>query len=208
MGRHIDVTRPVLGSRAAVVLDVETTGLNPDREEIVELAMVLFHFDGAGRIDYDTVQEYSGLREPSIPIPTDATRVHGITDRDVRGRRLNHKKIQDFMQQAQYVIAHNVDFDRPFVERLFPDVFGAVTWLCTMRDVDWHKRGVAHRRLATIARFFKIEHRDAHRALGDARATFGLLSLANSHGETVLQELLRRRVRRHARARLGPDPTE
>jgi hypothetical protein len=76
------VTKLMLGT--AAVIDVETTGLNPHRDEIVELAITLFRYDRVKGQVLEVVSEYSGLREPSCPIRRDATAVHGITRRMVQ----------------------------------------------------------------------------------------------------------------------------
>src|ERR1035441_1782699 len=77
---------PTVGTGA--VLDVETTGFSPRTDEIVELAMTLFRYDRVAGQVLEIVGEYSGLREPSCPIPRCASTVHGITRRLVRGLRL------------------------------------------------------------------------------------------------------------------------
>lgn len=177
--------------RTAAVLDVETTGLDPRRDEIIELAIVLFQFDPAGAIVRESVEEYVGLREPSIPIPPEATRVHGLTDRDVAGRRLDEARIRALAARAEFIVAHNARFDRPFVERLLPDVFRGKTWLCTCHGVDWKARGAPSKSLPVLTRHFGIRH-TAHRALGDARATLALLRVRDPDGRTVLAELLER----------------
>lgn len=190
--------------RTALVLDVETTGLSPYRDEVVELAIVLFRFDSSGGIFRRSIEEYVGLREPSIPIPPAATRVHGLTNDHVAGHRLDEQRIRSLVSQAEFCIAHNASFDRPFVERLFPKLFRQRPWLCTMRDIDWQARGLTSRSLEAIARHHHIRHDQAHRALGDARTTFALLCLAGTNGEPLLVHLMeqhRRRTERRASAR-------
>jgi DNA polymerase-3 subunit epsilon len=70
---------------SAAVLDVETTGLSSYREEILELAITLFRYDRVKGEVLEVVSEYPGLREPSCRISRDASEVHGITRRTVRG---------------------------------------------------------------------------------------------------------------------------
>src|SRR5690242_16597721 len=61
------------------VFDCETTGTDPNADEIVELALILLDREGleTGR--------FSSLVRPSSPIPEEATAIHGISDKDVAG---------------------------------------------------------------------------------------------------------------------------
>lgn len=181
-------------------MDVETTGLSPYREEIIELALILFRFDDDGLIVRDSVEEYVSLREPTVPISPMATRVHGLTARDVAGHRLDGRRVREMFKQAHYCIAHNASFDRPFVERLLRVARGK-RWLCTCRHINWRARGVASGSLGAVTEYYGIEHDDAHRALADARATFALLSLTGSNGGTLLTDLLERNTRTQRRAK-------
>ncbi|MFC2062667.1 exonuclease domain-containing protein [Chloroflexota bacterium] len=70
MKRNLNLDRPL------AFIDVETTGLNPYVDRIVELSILKIHPDGS--------EEYKSHRvNPEIPIPPVATTVHGITDADV-----------------------------------------------------------------------------------------------------------------------------
>ena len=64
--------------RPLAVFDIESTGLNPRTDRILELAVVRLE-PGGGRT------ERRWLLDPGVPIPAESTAVHGITDETVRG---------------------------------------------------------------------------------------------------------------------------
>lgn len=175
--------------RTGLVVDVETTGLNPLRDEIIELALIRFSFDQSGKIDPDSIVEYTGLREPSCNIPQRATRVHGLTMDDVRGFRFDEERVRELVTDIDFCIAHHAAFDRPFLERLLP-VFRNRVWLCTMTGIAWHRWGAPSRKLENLALQFGIEHDRPHRALHDARMTLALLSLIGPDNRSLLTNLV------------------
>jgi DNA polymerase-3 subunit epsilon len=97
--------------RRAICLDTETTGLKADADRIVQLACVEL-IDGCviGR-------KASWLFNPGIPIPEDATRVHGIRDEDVRDKPSFKDKVQEFIDLIgdNPLVIHNAAFDIGFL---------------------------------------------------------------------------------------------
>jgi len=179
----------ILGS--ACFLDVETTGFSPRTDEIVELAIVLFEFDYADGAIVKIVDTYSGLREPSVPIHPGASRVHGLTIDDLRGERLDARKIRGLMDQAEFMIAHNASFDRPFVCRIFPEA-DAKPWVCSCKEISWRRYGFGSARLQELTRACGIRAQQTHRALDDVSDAIELLRQTNSFtGATFFSELLR-----------------
>ena len=176
----------------AAFVDVETTGLSPARDEVIELAAVLFRFHrGSGEV-LGVLDEFSGLREPSRPIPAAAIAVHGITDADVRGRVLDHARAVGLLARADLLVAHNAPFDRGFLARLYPDL-AVKPWLCSLRDVDWRRRAVVSQRLQDLLALHGLQPDTAHRALADCRAALELLTVRGPDGATYFQEMLRHR---------------
>lgn len=178
---------PSLG--VAGMVDVETTGLSPRYDEIVELALILFAFDRETGEILGVVEEYAGLREPSVPISAGASRVNGITWEMVRGRRLDEQRIEGMLRRAEFLVAHNAYFDRGFVTRLFP-LAARKPWLCSMRNVNWHRFGFPSAALQSLLQHHGIVTGRAHRGAEDARATLELLNRRDPEGQPYFRSLL------------------
>lgn len=178
---------PSLG--IAGMVDVETTGLSHRYDEIVELALILFAFDRETGKILGVVEEYAGLREPSVPISAEASSVHGITWEMVRGRRLDESRIERMLRRAEFLVAHNAVFDRGFVIRLFP-VAARKPWLCSMRNVNWHRFGFSSTALQNLLQYHGIVTGSAHRGAADARATLELLNCTDPDGQPYFRSLL------------------
>lgn len=65
-------------TRMGLFVDVETTGPDPARDEIIELAMAPFVYDLDGAV-LEVGEAFSALREPSNPITPQITALTGIT---------------------------------------------------------------------------------------------------------------------------------
>lgn len=182
----------------AALVDVETTGLSPVRDEVVELALLLFAFDRRTGEVAGVVDEYVGLRQPSRPIPPAATAVHGIADDAVRGRVLDDRRVRALLDRAEFLVAHHAAFDRAFVTRLYPEA-ARKPWLCTVEGIDWRRHGFRSRRLQALLAAHGIRDAGAHRAGADCRAVLALLAHRLPDGTTYLRHLLERYGLRVAR---------
>ncbi|MBO8142077.1 MAG: hypothetical protein H0Z37_07875 [Firmicutes bacterium] len=178
----------------AAVMDVETTGLDPRRDEIIELAIVLFSFHrGTGKV-LEVAEEYTGLQEPNRPIPEFLTNLHGLSNEDVKGRALDDHAVAALIARADFIIAHNAEFDKAFVTRRYP-LAASKPWRCSLKEINWRAHGFRSGRLSYLLLCHNIS-RQQHRALDDARATLELLNLPTKHGHTYLKELLDGRTHR------------
>lgn len=156
-----------------IILDVETTGLDHERDEIIELAMVSFEFTPDGRL-FQLLDTFEQLRDPTIPISEEITKLTGITAEMVAGRSIDPDEVAHFAGAAQVVIAHNAGFDRRFVERTHP-VFGTKAWACSHSEIDWKAEGFGGSRLGYLLAGCGLFH-DGHRAREDCRALLEVLS--------------------------------
>ena len=174
--------------RLGLIVDVETTGLDPDQHKIIELAMLPFHFSSEGRI-FDVRPDYAGFEDPGEPIPPDVIDLKGITDAEVRDQSLDETIVNSLVEASSLVIAHNAGFDRRFLERRIPS-FIDKAWACSLAQIPWSEEGLASCKLdyilGQLGFFF-----DDHRALADCQAVLHLLTLdLPKSGRLIFKTLL------------------
>ncbi|WP_306113808.1 MULTISPECIES: 3'-5' exonuclease [unclassified Roseovarius] len=155
-----------------VIFDSETTGLNPDRDRVVQLAAVRVV---NGRIVAGEV--FDTLVRPGRKIPAQSTKVHRIDDAMVKGAPRFKAVCRDFHQfcEGAVIVAHNAPFDTAFLyrqaERLDIDFDHPV--LDTVHLSAAVFGGSAEHTLDAICDRLEIEIDPSlrHTALGDAQAT-------------------------------------
>lgn len=182
-------------------MDVETTGLSPKTDRVLELALV--RLDQHGEI----LDEWSTRFNPEGPVG--ATHIHGITQRDVERAPLFRDLATMIVPQIAGlpIAAHNARFDLSFLRAEFRRAGWDVPWLpayCTLEGSRHYMPHLDRRRLIDCCWDARIPLNDAHSALGDARATAGLLRhYLQSHRRTTPHDALTS-VQRQAHAVVWP----
>lgn len=134
-----------------VVLDVETTGLDRRRDRIVRLAWITY-------TRYSVTGSYATFVNPGMHIPEAATRINGITDRDVRFAP-TYEKVRPRVAGAlagATVVGHNVGFDLDFTLDMLSGC-GVIRFIDTL---DLAKRafpGLKSYSLSSLCRELSIE---------------------------------------------------
>ncbi|MNR87227.1 DNA polymerase III PolC-type [compost metagenome] len=159
-------------SLKGIILDTETTGLNHRKEEIIEIGLIAFTFNEHGVIG-DVTGVYGGLQQPGKPIPSEITRLTGITDLMVAGQMIDMEAVETLVAPADLIIAHNASFDRPFCEA-FSSVFCDKAWGCSNAEIDWSARGFEGTKLGYLIGQAGYFH-DGHRAVDDCFALLEVL---------------------------------
>lgn len=162
--------------RRGLVVDVETTGLSTENDDVVQLALLPFDYAlGSGLIfDVNKSQAFEALREPRVPISDEATLVTGITNEMVAGQVIDDELVSSIVGDADFVIAHNANFDRVMVEQIWP-CFAEKPWGCTLSAINWLSEGFAAGKLDYLGVQFGWFY-DGHRALADCEACLALLA--------------------------------
>ncbi len=178
-GRQNKYNKKIMG-RTIVVFDCETTGLNREDDEIIEI--------GAVKIDDgNIIEKFSTFVKPSKPIPYAVTKLTGITQDMVKNAPPIEAVIKDFYKFSEGCVlsGHNViDFDIHFIKRA-----GALVGLDfdnelidTMNEARVARLKISKFNLATVTRVLGISLEGAHRAWNDAFATAQVLLRLNSVG--------------------------
>ena len=173
----------------ALVVDVETTGVDRASDVIIELGIVRFTYDAVTGQPVEVLAAESFLEDPGRPLTQEIIDLTGITDDMVRGQRIPDDDVAALLDGVGIVLAHNASFDRPFVERRLP-AFRDVHWGCTQRDIDWRALGVGSHSLEYLVYRHLGAFFDGHRAVDDCRATLALLATPTEGGVLPMQVLL------------------
>ena len=172
--------------KIGIFLDVETTGLDPQIDKIIELALVPFEFTSDGKI-FRVLNGFDQLEDPGKPLPEKITLITGITDGMLKGQRIDDEEVKSIISSAAVIIAHNARFDRAFVEQRWSE-FEKKAWACSLQQVPWSELGYESSKLEYLAYRFGFFF-DGHRADVDCLAGIHLLS--QELGEaTILRTLL------------------
>ncbi len=156
-----------------VALDIETTGFDFIKNEIIEIGAIRFE-KGKEK------DRFSIFIKPQTPIPNFIKRLTNITDEQLAsGETLTNalKSLSKFLKN-DIVICHNTSFDIGFLnakykEKGLPKIFNQT--LDTLDLSRIYLPFIVNHKLGTVAEYFKIDLSNAHRAIFDAKATGDIL---------------------------------
>lgn len=169
-----------MAERIYVALDLETTGLDPRRDAIIEIGAVRFRSCvQAGRMVHQVLERFVTFVNPGRAIPLRIQQITGIRDQDVAHappvEAVAPELLAFVTRDVAGVVAHNASFDLDFLQaagiqfhRPTLDTFELASILLP---------GMASYGLGELCQALSIPLSDAHRALDDAEATAALFSL-------------------------------
>ena len=152
-----------------VVLDLETTGLSPERDEIIEI--------GAVRAERgELTGAFSQLVNPGFPVSGFITNLTGIGNAMLAGAPGLDEVLPQFLRfvGGSVVVGHNVSFDLGFLDAACRRRLGvsfANDYVDTMRLSRRLFPQYRHHRLCDLTERFGVEAPVSHRALADVLQT-------------------------------------
>lgn len=93
-----------------VVIDIETSGINPDKDEIIRLSALKI-------VSGETTDEFSSFVKPRKPLSAEVERLTGITNKSLEDKRSINVVLPDFLEfiGGSTLVAHNIGFDMRFI---------------------------------------------------------------------------------------------
>ncbi len=172
-----------------VVFDLETTGVSPYNDEVIEISAVKAR---KGKV----VEEFSQLVNPKRTIPFAASRVNNITDDMVSDAPFFDEVLRNFLKFVgeDVLVGHNIQsFDMKFIYRdceryfhqLITNDYVDTLILAKRCFPEWR-----HRRLGDLADYYGISTQGAHRALADCRMNQRVFELLGKEMNTETMKTL------------------
>ena len=160
----------------AAIIDLETTGLDPRIDEIIEIGTLIVVFTNEeGFIDIDFTNNQ--LQQPNSPISEEITKITGITNEEVAGQSIDWQQLGEKLSDVDLIICHNASFDRNFMELQTPESFSELiktkAFGCSSRGVNWSILGYEGSKLEYLNLKMGFFY-EGHRALVDCWATLNL----------------------------------
>ena len=165
---HKDIKKQL--EKRFIAFDVETTGLNPKEERIIELGAVLFENGQA-------VQKFNTLVNAEVEVSEFISNLTHITNEMLENQPREekaYKMFQEFMKEALQgevlVCAHNAQFDMSFLKETFDrlQLTGKICYVDTLQLSRKYIHGPYNYKQGTIAHYLHIKNENAHRAYDDA----------------------------------------
>ena len=164
---NVQLTRPL------VVFDLETTGINTQKDRIIEISMLKVFPNGDEELRTYRVN-------PTIPIPKDSSAIHGIFDQDVADKPTFNqlaKEIEHFLELCDFAGFNSNKFDFPLlVEEFYRAEIDFEIENRKFIDVQRIFHTMEPRNLSAAYKFYCDRNlENAHSAEADTIATWNIL---------------------------------
>jgi hypothetical protein len=123
-----------------------------ERDELIQLALVLFQYKAGESKPFNVIAEYQGNRVPRMDVNDETYRHFSMQSEDLKSNPLDIKKIAAMFEKADYVISHNdTEFERKHVCSVYPEA-NQSKWYSTQKDIPWKALGFETKSLSDLTR--------------------------------------------------------
>jgi len=149
-----------------VCFDLETTGLDPVHDRIIEIAIVKFTFGGV-------IDRYETLIDPEKLIPDETIAIHNITNEMVKGKPIISEVLPTILKKlsGSILVGHGIGLDVEFVVQAarradIPNLINSSQTIDTLRLARLYGQSPINS-LEKLRMHFNIAEEGAHRAMSD-----------------------------------------
>lgn len=146
-----------------LLVDFETCGFIAGQDDVIEIGLVQVAYSPSLRKITAISEITSQLECPTTTISPLITRITGITNEMVAGKRIDDAHVARLANSSSVLIAHNAQFDRSFWSARFPALPEQI-WGCSVKDIDWYTNGFESAKLEYLlmkSGYFYEGHRAA-----------------------------------------------
>ena len=153
--------------KGIIAIDVETTGISPEKERLIEI----------GAFRPETGEIFRALINPGRPLPERITELTGITDEmleDAPEEAEVMAALLEWLGEDNILLGHNISFDHSFLVQAIrrcgytePQFYG----IDTLKLSRVLCPELPNKKLETMVEHFGLTNERAHRAFEDARVT-------------------------------------
>lgn len=180
----------LLKNEIFICLDCETTGLEPEKDRIIEVAAAIFQ-DGV------IIEQFESLIDPEIAIPEESMKIHHISNEMVCGK----PKIEDVLPNLfnligrKIIVGHGIPFDIEFLitsakRHQVPCSLSSRDYIDTLRLARLYGDSPINS-LEKLREHFNIPPEEAHRAMSDVQVNIEVFKYLIKQYKTT-EEILER----------------
>jgi DNA polymerase-3 subunit epsilon len=186
---------PLIKNQTFICIDLETTGLEPETDKIIEVAAVIFTLDGLQ-------ESFETLIDPQCLISPESMAIHHITDEMVKGMPTIDQVLPKLISMIRRhpIVGHGITTDLSFLsaaakQHNINHLFSAHSFFDTLRLARMYGQSPSNS-LQKLREHFNIEPEGAHRAMSDVLVNIEVFKFLTSNFKTIeqLQEKLSRPI--------------
>jgi CRISPR-associated protein Cas2 len=154
-----------------IIIDLETTGLNIDKNQIIEIGAIKY-------VDGEIINKFSTLVKIDNPIPNEIQDLTGISEEMLLDNGIDEKEallqLREFIARDYLIVCHNARFDLSFLRNRFKKYqIDAISnkILDTLLESRKQIINLSNYKLRSIAEYYHLEYPEKHRALDDCFLT-------------------------------------
>ena len=140
-----------------IVIDIETSGINPDKDEIIRLSALKI-------VSSETADEFSSFVKPRKPLSAEVERLTGITNKSLEEKRPIKVVLPDFLEFIgnSTLVAHNIGFDMRFINAALKDMGQPIIKNKTEDTLSLARKKCNAEKfsLRAVAKFLRIDYQD------------------------------------------------